>query len=89
MTDEQWLWVYANMLIDNEDRLNQMCPTCRNNVTSDDKCTACGKTISNVEYTHNPKFDADRFNRLLHDSDVPTVNTNFNMEAYNRCKDGE
>jgi succinate dehydrogenase/fumarate reductase-like Fe-S protein len=65
MTDGQWLWLFVNQLIDNEEHLEKMCPDCRNEVTSTSKCIRCGKVLSNNENTFiNPNFDASRFERL-------------------------
>lgn len=43
-----------------------MCPDCRDEVTSKNKCTRCGKPIphfdDNDEFV-NPNFDWDEYNR--------------------------
>lgn len=63
MTDEQWVWVYANMALDNDEKLEGMCQSCRDEVTSDKRtCSHCGKTIE--EEFVNPNFDKERFEKL-------------------------
>lgn len=68
MTDGQWLWLFINQLIDNEEHLEKMCPDCRDEVTSTNKCIRCGKVLTKGEDKFiNPNFDADRFERLSND----------------------
>lgn len=67
MTDGQWLWLFINQIIDNEEHLEKMCPECRSEATSNNKCIRCGKVLTNDEDKFvNPNFDADRFERLSH-----------------------
>lgn len=87
MTDEQWLWLYANMLLDRDIELEGMCPQCRDEVTSANKCHRCGKSLSHVESGINPNFDRDRFDKLSGECDG--INHNFDEEEYNRIKGGE
>lgn len=68
MTDGQWLWLFVNQIIDNEEHLEKMCPDCRNEVTSTHKCIRCGKVLTKDEDRFiNPNFDASRFERLSRD----------------------
>jgi predicted amidophosphoribosyltransferase len=66
MTDEQWLWAYIQQAVDDEIKLEGMCPSCREEVTSktNRRCSRCGKPIHEVESFTNPNFDMDRYNRL-------------------------
>ena len=66
MTDGQWLWLFVNQVIDNEEQLEKMCPDCRNEVTSTHKCVRCGKVLANKseDMFINPNFDRSRFERL-------------------------
>lgn len=65
MTDGQWLWLFVNQLIDSEEHLEKMCPECRNEATSTNKCIRCGKVLTKDEGKFiNPNFDVDRFERL-------------------------
>lgn len=68
MTDGQWLWLFVNQIIDNEEHLEKMCPDCRNEVTSTHKCIKCGKVLTKDEDRFvNPNFDASKFEELSHD----------------------
>ena len=68
MTDGQWLWLFVNQIIDNEEHLEKMCSDCRNEVTSTHKCIKCGKVLTKDEDKFiNPNFDASRFERLSND----------------------
>lgn len=67
MTDGQWLWLFVNQAIDNDEFLDKMCPECRNEVTSKKKCVKCGKVLADEDKFINPNFDASRFDRLSND----------------------
>lgn len=73
MTDEQWLWLFANQSLDNDEKLESMCDDCRNEVTSKVRCTRCGKVISN----NNDDTQEETF-----------VNESFDMEKYEAMKNG-
>lgn len=64
MSDEQWLWLFVNQRIDVDEKLEKMCPKCREEVTSTHKCTRCGKDITIEDSFVNPNFDIDKYNRL-------------------------
>lgn len=71
MSDEQWLWLFVNQRIDADEKLEKMCPKCREEVTSGHKCIRCGKDIIEEETFVNPNFDIDKYNRLagIYDDD--------------------
>lgn len=65
MSDEQWLWLFVHQRIDADEKLERMCPKCREEVTSGNKkCIRCGKSIIEQESFVNPNFDMDKYNRL-------------------------
>lgn len=64
MSDEQWLWLFVNQKIDIDEKLERMCPKCRNEVTSSHRCIRCGKDLDESESFVNPNFDMDRYNKL-------------------------
>ena len=64
MSDEQWLWLFVNQRIDADEKLEKMCPKCREEVTSEHRCIRCGKEIIEQESFINPNFDMDRYNML-------------------------
>lgn len=69
MSDEQWLWLFVNQRIDVDEKLEKMCPKCREEVTSAHRCIRCGKEIIENESFVNPNFDMDRYNMLLAEAD--------------------
>lgn len=72
LTDEQWLWLFVNECIDNDEQLERMCQSCKDEATSKDKCIRCGKVLStnNKPATFvNPNFDRKRFERLSNEED--------------------
>lgn len=64
LTDEQWVWLFANQLIDNEEKLEQMCDKCKEDATSKNKCIRCGTSLTNHDKFVNPNFDNSKFERL-------------------------
>ena len=64
MSDEQWLWLFVHQRIDAEEKLEKMCPKCRDEVTSEHRCIRCGKEIIEEDSFVNPNFDMDRYNEL-------------------------
>ena len=64
MTDDQWLWLFVNQIIDNEEHLEKMCQECRDEVTSENKCIRCGKVLAKKYEFINPNFDQSRFEEL-------------------------
>lgn len=64
MSDEQWLWLFINQRIDTDEKLEHMCPKCREEVTSGHKCTRCGKDIVETESFVNPNFDMAKYGEL-------------------------
>lgn len=64
MTDEQWVWLFVNQMLDNDEKLAHMCPQCKIDVASNSKCTRCGKPVTRIESSFkNPSFDEDEYNR--------------------------
>lgn len=88
MTDEQWLWLFVNQLIDNEEHLEKMCPECRDEATSNNKCIRCGKVLTKKEDIFiNPNFDADRFKRLSHGDGIE-YNEDIDVELIKQLSKG-
>jgi len=53
------------MAIDNDEKMEHMCPKCRDEVVSDNSCTRCGKAINDgAESFVNPNFDRARYDKL-------------------------
>lgn len=69
MTDEQWVWVFANMSLDNDEKLEHMCEKCVDRSTSGEYCVVCGEHL-----------DMRTRNGLL-----DNVNINFDMAKFEKC----
>lgn len=68
--------MYINECIDNDEKLEAMCPSCRTEVTEHNKCTRCGKPLgggSDGESFINPNFDSSKFEKLAHDDYINEV----------------
>lgn len=63
MTEGQWLYMIANMAIDNEEELEAMCDKCKERAKSP-RCTGCGSEFVSGNERNNPNFDEERFNQL-------------------------
>lgn len=60
------MWLFVNQLVDNDEKLEKMCPDCREEVTSKHKCIRCGKEIPNYDMDDedgfvNPNFDEEEY----------------------------
>lgn len=64
------------MSLDDEDKMNQMCPKCQDEATSHNKCTRCGTSMSTDGGDHfvNPNFDKEKFDRLSREDDIKSPN---------------
>jgi len=64
MKGRDYLWCLANTLVDREEELERLCPSCRSRVL-EERCPVCGRTHGSWgEGTVNPAFDMERFERL-------------------------
>lgn len=76
MTDEQWLWLFANQSLDNDEKLESMCDSCRDEVTSKTRCTRCGKIISSnndndiEESFINDGFDLEKYEAMKNKQNI-------------------
>ena len=61
MTGRDYLWCALNLLLDEEEALNALCPSCRENARLN-RCPVCGATVT--DRGENEGFDAERFERL-------------------------
>ena len=62
MRDRDYLWCLANGLLDREEELERLCPSCRARAL-EGCCPACGQSLPEEE-TGNPTFDLERFEAL-------------------------
>ena len=63
MTDRDSLWCAVNLLLDDEQELEQLCPTCRSRA-QEERCLCCGAPICAGEGVVNSAFDEARFQTL-------------------------
>jgi len=63
MTREDYLWCLAQMMLDDEEELDQLCPACRAEAI-EGRCPACGAPVGESEGMVNPSFDMARFETL-------------------------
>jgi len=63
MTDRDYLWCLLQMTLDEEEKLERMCPTCRMEAL-EERCPVCGVPMSSGEGMHNAAFDEERYLRL-------------------------
>ncbi len=60
MTDREILWCAVNLMLDDEQELEQLCPSCRSRAM-EERCLACGAPVSSGEGMVNTAFDEGRF----------------------------
>jgi tRNA(Ile2) C34 agmatinyltransferase TiaS len=55
--------LFVNQLIDHDEKLEKMCPSCREEVTSKCKCTRCGKDMPHDDEDSfvNPNFNEEEY----------------------------
>lgn len=61
MTDRDYLLCALHLILDEEERLDALCPECRARAEGD-CCPACGGPVPKAEA--NPAFDRARFDRM-------------------------
>lgn len=57
------LWCALNLLLDDEEKLAGLCPTCLERAM-EERCTACGVPLTQTEGCVNGGFDEARFAAL-------------------------
>jgi len=90
MTDEQWLWLFVNQLIDTDEQLEKMCGKCKDEVVSDNKkCIKCGCNLDHDdECFKNPSFDSSRFDTLSNGG-TPEKDSDIDLELSKRIMEVE
>ncbi|MEG1858136.1 MAG: molybdopterin oxidoreductase [Pseudoflavonifractor sp.] len=63
MTDRQYLWCGLNLLLDDEEALDALCPVCRAEA-EEGRCPVCGSGVHSGGAGENDSFDRARFERL-------------------------
>lgn len=63
MKDRDFLWCALNLMLDDEEELAQLCPTCRSKAM-EARCNVCGAPAALWEGAVNQGFDLARFERM-------------------------
>lgn len=63
MKARDFLWCALNLMLDEEEELAGLCPTCRERAM-EERCTVCGVPLALTEGTVNSGFDEARFQQL-------------------------
>ena len=63
MTDRDYLLCALHLILDEEERLDRLCPSCRVQA-EEERCPVCGEPMSQGKAGINPAFDVERFERM-------------------------
>lgn len=63
MTDRDYLLCTLHLLLDEEEKLDALCPSCRERA-EEERCPVCGDLIDRSGAGINPAFDSERFDRM-------------------------
>ena len=63
MTDRDYLLCALHLILDEEERLDMLCPACRVKA-EEERCPACGEIAARSGAAINASFDAQRFERM-------------------------
>ena len=63
MKERDFLWCALNLILDDEEELAGLCPTCREKAM-EERCVGCGAPLAAWEGSVNQGFDAARFERM-------------------------
>ena len=63
MKARDYLWCALNLILDREEALEQLCPSCRAEA-KDNRCPSCGVPLDGVSAGQNAAFDQARFERM-------------------------
>ena len=63
MTGRDYLWCLLNLMLDEEEELDRLCPRCRAEAERE-RCPVCGAEKGSVTGGINAAFDPERFEAL-------------------------
>ena len=69
MKARDFLWCALNLMLDDEEELAQLCPTCRSRIM-EERCSVCGVPLALSEGGRNAAFDSTRFETLKRGEDA-------------------
>lgn len=64
MKARDYLWCALNLMLDREEELERLCPSCRAQA-EEERCVSCGAPIGEAYTGENAAFDEERFQRLM------------------------
>lgn len=63
MKDRDYLWCALNLMLDDEEMLDRLCPSCRS-LAEGGCCPSCGGEVSRSQVGVNLSFDLEKFEQL-------------------------
>ena len=63
MKARDFLWCAVNLVLDREEELNRLCPSCRAQA-EEARCRCWGGPLAGVPVGRSASFDEERFERL-------------------------
>ncbi len=63
MTHRDYLWCALNLLLDEEEKLDALCPACRTEAL-EERCPVCGGARCDGAVEENAAFDWERYQRM-------------------------
>ena len=63
MTDADYLYCLVHEMLDREEELERLCPTCRKRA-EEARCSICGELLADAAGGDNAEFDMARFIRM-------------------------
>jgi len=63
MKERDFLWCALNLMLDDEEELERLCPTCRERAM-EERCAVCAVPLALTEGGINGSFDPARFQAL-------------------------
>lgn len=63
LTDGDYLYCALNLLLDQEEQLDRLCPQCRSEA-EDGRCPSCGSLWNGSGAGRNAAFDEERYEAL-------------------------
>ena len=63
MIHRDYLWCVLNLMLDDEEELERLCPACRARA-EEERCPVCGARTGREREDRNLSFDPERFQRL-------------------------
>ena len=63
LTQREILWCALNLILDDEETLDGLCPACRSRAL-EERCAVCGAPLGQMEGGDNASFDLEKFEAM-------------------------